>query len=84
MIMANAVTPSSSLSRNEMTLDHALAKEGVFCVATYYWEFDTQSVEAGAPTVAEHLRKLIVRAQSDSRVVWRSVGEIVLVGSPKV
>ncbi len=76
-IAGNPVTPRSSLQRNEAIFEQALEKEGVFCAATHYWEWDMPSLEAGAPTVAEHLRKLIVRAQSDSRVVWRSVGEIV-------
>ena len=35
------------------------------------------SRHAGAPTVGEQLRRLIDRAVSDPRVVWRSVGEIV-------
>jgi predicted deacetylase len=83
-IAGNAVTPRSSLQRNEATFQQALTKGGVFCAATHYWELDTPSLEAGAPTVGEQLRKLIVRAQSDSRVVWRSVGEIVSAGSPKV
>jgi hypothetical protein len=83
-IAGNAVTPSSSLQRNEAIFDSALAKGGVFCAATHYWELDTPSLEAGAPMVGEHLRKLIARAQSDSRVVWRSVGDIVSAGLPKV
>lgn len=83
-IAGNAVTPSSSLRRNEAAFDQALAKGGVFCAATHYWELDTPSLESGAPTVGEQLRKLIARAQSDSRVLWRSVGEIVSAGSPRV
>ena len=50
---------------------------GVFCVATHYWEQDTPSLHAGEPTVGEHLRRLIDRAVSDPRIVWRSVGEVV-------
>jgi len=83
-IAGNAVTPRSSLQRNEAIFEQALAKEGVFCAATHYWELDTPSLEGGAPTVGEQLRKLITRAQSDPRVIWRSVGEIVSAGSPKI
>jgi hypothetical protein len=50
---------------------------GVFCVATHYWEQAAPSLHAGDPTVGEHLQHLIDRAISDSRVVWRSVGEVV-------
>lgn len=83
-IAGNAVTPRSSLERNEAIFDHALTKDGVFCAATHYWELDLPSLESGAPTVGEQLRKLIARAQADSRVAWRSVGEIVSAGIPKV
>lgn len=83
-IAGNAVTPTSSLQRNEEAFEQALAQEGVFCAATHYWELDTPSLEAGAPTVGGQLRKLIARAQSDSRVVWRSVGEIVSTESLKI
>ena len=83
-IAGNAVTPLSSLDQNEATFDHALAKGGVFCAATHYWELDTPSLEAGAPTVREQLRILIARAQADPGVIWRSVGEIVSAGLPKL
>jgi predicted deacetylase len=83
-IAGNALTPRSSLQRNEAIFEYALAKGGIFCAATHYWELDTPSLEAGAQTVGEQLRKLIARARADSRVVWRSVGEIVSSGSPKV
>ena len=83
-IAGNAVTPSSSLRRNLAVLETALSMGGVFCAATHYWELDTSSLEAGVTTVGEQLRRLIARAQSDSRVVWRSVGDIVSAGLPKV
>ena len=50
---------------------------GVFCVATHYWEQAAPSLHAGDPSVGEHLRRLIDRAVSEPRVVWRSVGEVV-------
>jgi hypothetical protein len=31
----------------------------------------------GDPSVGEHLRRLIDRAVSEPRIVWRSVGDIV-------
>ena len=83
-IAGNAVTPRSSLQRNEATFDQALANGGIFCAATHYWEWDAPCPEVSVPTVGEQLRKLIVRAQADSRVVWRSVGEIVSSGLPRV
>jgi len=83
-IAGNPVTPGSSLQRNEGIFDHALALGGVFCAATHYWELDTSSLDASGLTVGEHLRKLITRALSDPRVVWRTVGEIVSAGSKKV
>lgn len=83
-IAGNAVTPSSSLQRNLAVFENALTMGGVFCAATHYWELGAPSRSPGEPTVGEQLRKLIARALSDSRVVWRSVGEIVSSGSPKV
>jgi hypothetical protein len=53
-----------------------MAIDGVFCVATHYWELEAPSVHVGEPTVGEHLQRLIYRARSNPRVVWRSVGEI--------
>jgi hypothetical protein len=50
---------------------------GVFCVATHYWEQAVPSLHTGGPTVGEHLQRLIDRAVSDPRTVWRSVGEVV-------
>lgn len=82
-IAGNPVTPRSSLQRNEEILEQALAKGGVFCAATHYWELNTPSIKPGVPTVGEQLRKLIMRVRSDSRVFWRSVGDVVSAGSPK-
>ncbi len=82
-IAGNAVTPRSSLQRNESLFEEALIRQGVFCAATHYWELDTPSLESDTLTVGGQLRKLIARAQSDSRVVWRSVGEIVSAGEPR-
>jgi hypothetical protein len=76
-IAGNPVTPLSSFQRNNTMFDSALAMGGVFCAATHYWELDTPSLHAGDPMVGEHLRRLIDRTRSDSRVVWRSVGETV-------
>jgi len=76
-IPGNAVTPSSRLQHNEAIFESALMSEGVFCVATHYWEHAAPSLHAGDPSVGEHLRRLIDRAVSEPRVVWRSVGEVV-------
>ena len=76
-IAGNPVTPLSTFQRNKAIFDNALAAEGVFCVATHYWELDTASVHADNPPVGAHLRRLIDLARSDSRVVWRGVGDIV-------
>jgi hypothetical protein len=75
-LAGNAVTPVSSLSQNETIFDEAMTLRGVFCAATHYWELDSPSMQPGVQTVGEHLRRLIGRATSDQRVVWRSVGEI--------
>lgn len=76
-IAGNPVTPLSSVHRNEVVFESALTMGGVFCAATHYWELDVPSVHAGEPTVGEHLRRLVDRAVSDSRVVWRTLGEII-------
>lgn len=81
-IPGRPVTPSSSLQHNHAIFDSALALGGVFCAATHYWELDTPSRTPGEPTVGEQLRSLIVRAQSDSRIIWRTVGDIVSVRPP--
>jgi hypothetical protein len=71
------ITPSSSPARNEAIFDAALARNGVFCAATHYWELDVPSTHAGPRTVGDHLRRLIDRAVADRRIVWRSVGDVV-------
>ena len=76
-IPGNAVTPAASLQHNEAVFDLTLTMDGVFCAATHYWEQDIPSLRAGEPTVREHLRRLVDRAVSDPRIVWRSVGEVV-------
>ena len=76
-IPGNAVTPVASLQNNEAVFESTMAVGGVFCVATHYWEQAAPSRHAGDPTVGEQLRRLIDRAVSDPRVVWRSVGEVV-------
>ena len=76
-IPGNAVTPVARIQNNEAVFESTLAMGGVFCVATHYWEQAAPSRHADGPTVGEHLQRLIDRAVSDSRVVWRSVGEVV-------
>lgn len=76
-IPGNGVTPSASFEKNKSSFDSALSLGGVFCLATHYWELRAPSTNPGDPTVGEHLRLLIDRAQSHPRVVWRSVGDIV-------
>jgi hypothetical protein len=76
-IAGNAVTPASSLRRNETVYDHARRLGGVFCAATHYWELDSRSKQPDTTTVREHLSRLIERAKCDPQVVWRSVGDIV-------
>jgi hypothetical protein len=80
-IAGNPITPSSSLRHNETIFEHAMKLGGVFCAATHYWELDAPSMQPDTGTVGEHLRRLIERAKSDRRVMWRSVGEI-LTGGP--
>ena len=72
----NPITPHSSLKTNNAAFDDALKMGGVFCAATHYWELPVPSIHGGVPTVREHLRYLIDRARTDSRVLWRSVGDV--------
>jgi len=76
-IAGNAVTPLSRSLRNEAILGSALTIDGAFCAATHYWELGADSVHPDEPTVGEQLRRLIDRATSNPRVVWRSVGDVV-------
>ena len=64
-----------ALTTDEEALDRALSASPV----TFYCGFDptAPSLHAGDPSVGEHLRRLIDRAVSEPRVVWRSVGEVV-------
>ncbi len=72
-----AVTPSSSLNFNQQVFDTALKINGVFCLATHYWELSVASIYPGEPTVGDHLKNLIDRARLDSRITWRSVGDTI-------
>jgi len=76
-IVGNAVTPEALLQCNEAIFESTLAAGGVFCAATHYWEHGAPSLHPGGPTVGEHLERLISRVVSDSRIVWRSVGDAV-------
>ena len=83
-LAGNPVTPSSRIDQNEATFKIALELDGVFCIATHYWEMNAASVHMDNPTVVEHLHRLIDRARSNSRVVWRTVGQVVTNSSPIV
>ena len=76
-IAGNAVTPSASLARNQAALNCALKMNGVFCLATHYWELSAASKNQNDPTVADHLRYFIDLARSDPRILWRSVGDVI-------
>jgi hypothetical protein len=76
-IPGNPVTPAASFQENCAKFHTALAMNGIFCVATHYWEMKARSVHEGAPTVGEHLRHLIKLATSNAQVKWRSVGDVI-------
>jgi len=76
-IAGNSVTPSASFGQNIKIFNTALAMGGVFCAFTHYWEMSTPSIHPGDPVVAEHLKYFIDRARCDSRILWRTVGDIV-------
>ncbi|MGE0826093.1 MAG: DUF2334 domain-containing protein [Candidatus Binatia bacterium] len=76
-IPGNAVTPTSSMQHNESALMTALCMNGVFCVATHYWELQTPSQNSNTPPVGEQLRRLIAQVTTHPHVQWRSVGETV-------
>src|SRR4029078_3349175 len=76
-IAGNAITPAAPLRSNEAVFERRRAMGGVFCAATHYWEHAAPSLHVGAPTVGQQLRRLIDRAVSDPRGVWRSVGDVV-------
>lgn len=76
-IAGHPVTPVSKSRLNEASFAAALSAQGAFCAATHYWELSAPSVHAGEPTVGEQLLRLIDLARSNSRVTWRSVGDVV-------
>jgi hypothetical protein len=76
-IAGNAVTPLSRSELNEAIFGAAISVEGAFCAHTHYWELAAPSVHRNEPPVSEQLRRLIDLARSNSRVAWRSVGDVV-------
>jgi hypothetical protein len=76
-IAGNAITPSSKSKLTDASFADAMRVQGSFCAATHYWELPAPSVHPDEPTVGEQLQRVIDRARSNSRVVWRSVGDIV-------
>jgi hypothetical protein len=76
-IAGNAITPVSHVQHNEAAFASALAIGGVFCAATHYWEHAAPSVHIGVPPVGEQLHQLVERVVADSRVRWRSVGDVI-------
>jgi hypothetical protein len=81
-ISGNPVTPLSVPARNDQAFEAALANDGVFCLATHYWEMYVPNVRPGGPTPAEQLHHLVERARSESRVVWLSVGDVLTAYPP--
>jgi peptidoglycan/xylan/chitin deacetylase (PgdA/CDA1 family) len=80
-IGGNPVTPLSSYEKNAALFRAVLNINGVFCAATHYWELEAPSVRAGEPSVGEHLHRLVELARSESKVIWRNVGESLENGS---
>lgn len=80
-IPGNPVTPSSRMDQNIATFKRALEVDGVFCVATHYWEMNSASIHEENLTVGKHLHRLIDEARSNSRVIWQTVGDTVTNGS---
>lgn len=76
-IAGNPVTPSSSLQRNVAAFKNAFIRDGVFCVATHYWELDSPNQNSPSPSVGEHLQYLVAQAKASSRVQWCSVGDTI-------
>jgi hypothetical protein len=74
-IAGNPVSRSSNMQRNVAAFKNALKRDGVFCVTTRYWEFDSPS--RNASTVGEQLQQLVALVAAHSRVQWQSVGETV-------
>jgi hypothetical protein len=68
---------SCKFHHNEAIFESTPTIGGVFCLATHYWEQDAPSLHASDTTVGAHLRRLIERAVSHPRVVWRAVGAVV-------
>ena len=75
-LSGNAITPVSRSTTNNASFDAALHVRGAFCAATHYWELETPSVHKDEPSVSEQLRHLVERARSETRVTWRSVGDV--------
>jgi predicted deacetylase len=71
------VTPAARFDLNQTIFEQAATVDGVFCLATHYWEVQAQSRHAGMPGVREQLQYFFDRARSDPRVTWRSVGDVV-------
>jgi len=74
-IYGNPVTSSSSMQRNVAAFRNALKRDGVFCVATHYWELDSPSQNSPTSTVGEQLQRFIVQAQASPHIQWCSVGD---------
>jgi hypothetical protein len=53
------VTPLSIFKQNVRRLEEANSIDGVFCVATHYWELVEPIRDEDGLTVGEHLRKLV-------------------------
>ena len=79
-IAGNFVTPSANFERSKAAFETALNLNGVFCLATHYWELSVPSLYPADPTVGEQMRYIVDRARSASQVKWRSVGDTIANG----
>lgn len=76
-IYCNPVTSRANLQRNIAAFKNASKRDGVFCVATHYWEVDSPSHNSATHSVGEHLQYLIAKAKASRRMKWCSVGDTI-------
>jgi hypothetical protein len=75
------VTPLSIFKQNVRRLEEANSIDGVFCVATHYWELVEPIRDEDGLTVGEHLRKLVKLVKANPKIRWVSVGNALCQGA---
>lgn len=79
-LQGNSVTPSSNLQDLITNMKIAARSNGVFCLATHYWEFGSLGYQVNPVSVRQQVEELVRMAQAYEYTQWVSLGYSLISG----